>query len=134
MDVDPGALAALNKFAGHQPRALTAQEIAQIAGRAGRGMRDGTFGTTAEAPTLDDDIITQIETHAFEPLKTLAWRNSDLDFSSIETLLDSLGPPAPQPGLAKGHDAVDHITLSMLVREEATRGLADTTSPLPLLW
>lgn len=134
MDVDHVALAALNKFDGHQPRALTAQEIAQIAGRAGRGMRDGTFGTTADAPTLDDDIITQIETHAFEPLKTLAWRNSDLDFSSVETLLDSLGAPAPQPGLAKGHDAVDHITLSMLVREEEIRGLADTASRVRLLW
>jgi ATP-dependent RNA helicase SUPV3L1/SUV3 len=134
MDVDHVALAALNKFDGHQPRALTAQEIAQIAGRAGRGMRDGTFGTTADAPALDDDIITQIETHAFEPLKTLAWRNSDLDFSSVESLLDSLGAAAPQPGLAKGHDAVDHITLSMLVREEEIRGLADTASRVRLLW
>ena len=134
MDVDHVALAALNKFDGHQPRALTAQEIAQIAGRAGRGMRDGTFGTTAEASTLDDEIITQIETHAFEPLKTLAWRNSDLDFSTVETLLDSLGASAPLPGLAKGHDAVDHITLSMLVREEEIRGLADTASRVRLLW
>lgn len=134
MDVDHVALAALNKFDGHQARALTAQEIAQIAGRAGRGMRDGTFGTTAEAPVLDDEIITQIETHAFEPLKTLAWRNADLDFSSVETLLDALGAPAPQPGLAKGHDAVDHITLSMLVREEEIRGLADTASRVRLLW
>jgi ATP-dependent RNA helicase SUPV3L1/SUV3 len=134
MDVDHVALAALNKFDGHQPRALTAQEIAQIAGRAGRGMRDGTFGTTAEAPVLDDEIITQIETHAFEPLKTLAWRNSDLEFSSVESLLDTLGAPAPQPGLAKGHDAVDHITLAMLVREEEIRGLADTASRVRLLW
>jgi uncharacterized cofD-like protein len=66
MDVDHVALAALNKFDGHQPRALTAQEIAQIAGRAGRGMRDGTFGTTADAPVLDDEIITQLFQYRFD--------------------------------------------------------------------
>ena len=70
MDVDHVAFARLTKFDGHRPRRLTAPEVAQIAGRAGRGMRDGTFGTTADCPPLDDDIVHAVENHQFEPART----------------------------------------------------------------
>ncbi|MFC7542010.1 helicase-related protein [Siccirubricoccus deserti] len=63
MDVDHVAFAALQKFDGHQARLLNAQEAAQIAGRAGRGMRDGTFGTTGDCPPLPDEIVNKIEAH-----------------------------------------------------------------------
>jgi ATP-dependent RNA helicase SUPV3L1/SUV3 len=134
MDVDHVAFAALQKFDGHQIRALNAQEAAQIAGRAGRGMRDGTFGSTAECPPLPDELARQIEGHAFEPLSQIAWRNSDLDFGSIDGLLDSLGAAPPQPGLAKGNDAVDHITLNALAREPDVRTLAQGRAGVRLLW
>jgi ATP-dependent RNA helicase SUPV3L1/SUV3 len=134
MDVDHVAFAAMSKFDGQQPRPLTAQEVAQIAGRAGRGMKDGSFGTTAECPSMPEEIVAAVETHAFEPIGQLAWRNSDLDFTSIDALLDSLAAPAPQAGLAKGHDAVDHITLEALSRDVDVRGLADTMSRVRLLW
>jgi ATP-dependent RNA helicase SUPV3L1/SUV3 len=135
MDVDHVAFAALSKFDGHTVRALAPQEAAQIAGRAGRGMRDGTFGPTGECPALPDEMVDKIEKHEFEPLTTLAWRNSDLDFSGVDALLDSLAAPPPQPGLARGHDATDHVTLSMLAREEEIRRLADgSRSRIRLLW
>lgn len=134
MDVDHVAFADLKKFDGHALRALNAQEAAQIAGRAGRGMRDGTFGTTAECPPLPEELARQIEGHAFEPLAQIAWRNSDLDFASIDGLLDSLAAPPPQPGLAKGNDAVDHITLNALSREQDVRKLAQGRARVRLLW
>ncbi|MBR0662366.1 helicase-related protein, partial [Neoroseomonas oryzicola] len=134
MDVDHVAFAALSKFDGQNARPLTAQEVAQIAGRAGRGMKDGSFGTTAECPPMAEEIVEAVETHAFEPLGTLAWRNSDLDFTSIDALLGSLAASPPQAGLAKGHDAVDHITLEALSRDVEVRGLADTMSRVRLLW
>jgi ATP-dependent RNA helicase SUPV3L1/SUV3 len=134
MDVDHVAFAALQKFDGHAPRPLTAQEAAQIAGRAGRGMRDGSFGTTGDCPPLSEDIVDKIENHSFEPLQALAWRNSELDFTSVDALLDSLGAPSPAPGLAKGHDADDHIILSMLARETEVRALASTRPRVRLLW
>ena len=134
MDVDHVAFASLQKFDGHNARALTPQEAAQIAGRAGRGMRDGTFGTTAECPGLPDEMVEKIEGHHFEPLQALVWRNSDLDFSSPDALLDSLAAPAPQPGLTKGNDATDHIILSLLAREEAIRKLASSRARVELLW
>ncbi|MDN3563748.1 helicase-related protein [Paeniroseomonas aquatica] len=134
MDVDHVAFAALQKFDGHKPRQLTPQEAAQIAGRAGRGMRDGTFGVTGDCPPLPEEMVDKIERHNFEPLQALAWRNSELDFSNVDALLDSLAAPAPQAGLAKGHDATDHITLSMLAREPEIRGLAATRGRVRLLW
>ncbi|MBC4014411.1 DNA helicase [Siccirubricoccus deserti] len=134
MDVDHVAFAALQKFDGHQARLLNAQEAAQIAGRAGRGMRDGTFGTTGDCPPLPDEIVNKIEAHNFEALQTLAWRNGELDFTSVDALLDSLAAPPPQPGLSKGHDADDHITLSMLARETEMRALASSRSRVALLW
>ncbi|MFC7475327.1 helicase-related protein [Dankookia sp. GCM10030260] len=134
MDVDHVAFAALQKFDGHTARALNAQEAAQIAGRAGRGMRDGTFGTTGDCPPLPDEIVNKIENHNFEALQTLAWRNSELDFSSVDGLLDSLATPAPMPGLARGHDADDFITLSMLAREQELRALAGGRTRVRLLW
>ena len=61
MNVDHVAFAGLGKFDGHRPRRLTAAEIGQIAGRAGRGMKDGTFGTTTECPPIPDDVVDAVE-------------------------------------------------------------------------
>ncbi|MBX6743200.1 MAG: DNA helicase, partial [Acetobacteraceae bacterium] len=134
MDVDHVAFASLTKFDGHTARVLTAQEAAQIAGRAGRGMRDGTFGVTGDCPPLPEEMVSKIENHNFEPLQTLAWRNSDLDFTSVDALLESLAAPPSLPGLAKGNDASDHVTLSMLAREEEIRALASNRNRVRLLW
>jgi ATP-dependent RNA helicase SUPV3L1/SUV3 len=134
MDVDHVAFASLRKFDGHALRDLTAQEAAQIAGRAGRGMRDGSFGTTADSAPLPEEMAKQIENHEFEPLSQLCWRNAALDFASLDALLDSLAAPPPAPGLAKGNDAVDHITLHALSREVEIRGLAQGRAAVRLLW
>ncbi len=134
MDVDHVAFARLSKFDGHRPRPLAAAEVAQIAGRAGRGMRDGTFGTTAECPPLDDDLVEQVESHSFEPLEQLCWRNGLLDFSHIDSLLESLTLPPPGPGLIRGNDASDLETLAALAREPDIRDMARGRSRVRLLW
>jgi ATP-dependent RNA helicase SUPV3L1/SUV3 len=134
MDVNHVAFAGLQKFDGHRPRPLAAPEIAQIAGRAGRGMRDGTFGTTGACPELAEDLVQAVEAHVFDPLTSLFWRNERLDFSGIDALLDSLAAPPPRPGLVRGNDASDFTTLAALAREPATRALADRPARLRLLW
>jgi ATP-dependent RNA helicase SUPV3L1/SUV3 len=134
MDVNHVAFAGLNKYDGHRPRRLTAPEIAQIAGRAGRGMRDGTFGTTATCPDMPGELAEAVEAHVFEPLTSLAWRNSDLDFTSVDALLGSLLAPPPRPGLVRGNDASDLETLAALARDAPTRALAGTRSRVRLLW
>jgi ATP-dependent RNA helicase SUPV3L1/SUV3 len=134
MNVDHVAFAGLGKFDGHRPRRLTAAEIGQIAGRAGRGMRDGTFGTTTECPPIPDEVVAAVEGHSFDSIDMLCWRNSDLDFSSIDGLLDSLNAAPPGPGLARGNEASDLETLTALAREPEIRRLAQGRRRLRLLW
>src|ERR1700753_442368 len=93
MDVDHVAFAASEKFDGHGVRPLRPDEIGQIAGRAGRYMNDGTFGVTAEAEPLDEEIVGRIESHRYDPVKVLQWRNAALNFHSIGALLESLDAP-----------------------------------------
>jgi ATP-dependent RNA helicase SUPV3L1/SUV3 len=134
MDVDHVAFAGLAKFDGHRPRRLAAAEVAQIAGRAGRGMRNGSFGTTAACRPLDPDIVQAVEAHSFEPLVQLCWRSSDLDFSSIDALVAALTAPPPRPGLVRGDAATDLQTLVALAREHDIRDLARGRSRVRLLW
>ncbi|MBX5452373.1 MAG: DNA helicase [Acidobacteriia bacterium] len=134
MDVDHVAFASLNKFDGHQRRSLSAAELAQIAGRAGRGMRDGSFGTTAECPPLDDDVVRALEEHSFEPLRQVCWRNSALDFQSIDALLASLAKPSGHAALARGNDASDFLTLAALADVPEIRQKARSPTRVRLLW
>jgi ATP-dependent RNA helicase SUPV3L1/SUV3 len=115
MDVDHVAFASLCKYDGHRMRLLRADELAQIAGRAGRYLRDGSFGVTADAPELRDDVIARIENHRFDPLKKAQWRNSALDFSSLDALERSLSRPTRIEGLTRTRDALDHLTLNALI-------------------
>ncbi len=134
MNVDHVAFAGLGKFDGHRPRRLTAAEMGQIAGRAGRGMRDGTFGTTTQCPPIPEETVNAIEAHNFDPLDQICWRNNDLDFAHLDSLLDSLQAPAPRAGLVKGNDASDFETLSALAREPEIRDLARGRTRVRLLW
>ena len=86
MDLDHVAFARLAKFDGRGPRRLSAAEIGQIAGRAGRHMSDGTFGTTADEGPLDPEIVAAVEEHRFEPLTRISWRNIALNFNTVGAL------------------------------------------------
>ncbi|WP_236646570.1 helicase-related protein [Aristophania vespae] len=116
MDVDHVALASLRKFDGFNYRHLSAQEIAQIVGRAGRGMKDGTFGTLeGSCPQLPSDMVKIIENHDFTPLKQIYWRETDLDFSTPFTLLHSLQTKPPRSELVKGRASSDLDVLETLI-------------------
>src|ERR1700720_2057339 len=134
MDLDHVAFARIGKFDGRCPRRLTAAEIAQIAGRAGRHMNDGTFGTTAEQGTLDPEIVEAIETHSFEPLTRLNWRNNRLKFGSIAALLKSLDERPSAPDLVQAREADDHRALQALARNADIGGLATHPGAVRLLW
>jgi ATP-dependent RNA helicase SUPV3L1/SUV3 len=134
MDVDHVGFAGLSKFDGHRPRHLLATEVAQIAGRAGRGLRDGTFGTTSECPPLDEDIVRAVEEHQFEALEQICWRNSDLDFASVDALLATLNAPPPRPGLVRGNEASDVETLAALARDGDILSLARSRRRVAQLW
>ena len=134
MDLDHVAFARLSKFDGFAPRRLSPSEIGQIAGRAGRNARDGTFGPTGEVGPFDPDLIEAIEGHSFESLKTLSWRNSDLDFRSVGALLGSLDRHAPDRCLSRKRNAEDHRALFALARRSDGAPTAQGRAAVRLLW
>jgi ATP-dependent RNA helicase SUPV3L1/SUV3 len=134
LDIDHVAFTGLVKFDGTAPRALRPAEVAQIAGRAGRHVRNGTFGATADLGPFDPDLVTAVEEHRFAPLEALSWRNSELDFASPAALLDSLERKPPVPQLRRARDADDHRALAVLARDEETAGLARSPEAVRLLW
>ncbi|HEY2110573.1 MAG TPA: helicase-related protein, partial [Dongiaceae bacterium] len=105
MDLLHVAFAGLSKFDGRGPRRLTPAELAQIAGRAGRHMNDGSFGTTAEIGALPPETVEAIENHRFDAIAALMWRNSDLDFHSVAGLQASLERRSPDPVLMRAREA-----------------------------
>ena len=134
MDLDHVAFARTAKFDGKGPRRLTAAEIAQIAGRAGRHMSDGTFGTTADEGPLDAEIVEAVEAHRFDPLARLNWRNVRLDFASVGALLKSLEERPNLPGLVPAREADDHRALRALARNQGVMRLAAHPGAVRLLW
>ncbi|MGD9613929.1 MAG: helicase-related protein [Alphaproteobacteria bacterium] len=134
MDLDHVAFARLAKFDGRGPRRLSPAEIGQIAGRAGRHMSNGTFGTTADEGLLEPEIVAAVEEHRFEPLTRISWRNSNLRFNSVGALLQSLDERPPVPGLVQVRDADDHRALQLLSRNTEVAGLATNPGAVRLLW
>jgi ATP-dependent RNA helicase SUPV3L1/SUV3 len=134
MNVDHVAFAGLRKFDGRGPRALAPGELAQIAGRAGRHMNDGTFGTTADCPDLASETVAAIEGHVFPPIKSIMWRNSDLRFVSVAALLADLERAPKLPGLMRARDAEDHLALQALSRESELMEKAQAPERVRLLW
>jgi ATP-dependent RNA helicase SUPV3L1/SUV3 len=134
MDVDHVAFASGRKFDGQVARALEATEVAQIAGRAGRHMNNGTFGTTGDVPGLDPMIVEAVENHHFSPLKKLQWRNSALRFTSIGALINSLDQIPDIPGLMRAREADDRLALTALSRDADALSRAQTPDRVRLLW
>jgi ATP-dependent RNA helicase SUPV3L1/SUV3 len=134
MDLDHVAFARLAKFDGRGPRRLSPVEIGQIAGRAGRHMSDGTFGTTADEGSLDPTIVAAVEEHRFEPLTHVSWRNTKLRFDTVGALLRSLDERPPTPGLVQARLADDHRALHLLSRSAEVMRLAAHPGAVRLLW
>ena len=134
MDVDHVAFAGLRKFDGRRSRWLHPQEIGQIAGRAGRYRKDGTFGVTGEAPDIDADVVAAVEGHVFQPVDAAEWRNPRLDFQSLQGLMRSLAAPAPASGLKLSEEAQDETTLRQLAADETVIRRTRDRANLIRLW
>lgn len=134
LDVGHIAFASRRKFDGRQRRYLRAEELAQIAGRAGRFRDDGAFGETADCTPFEEETVDRITNHDFDPVEALNWRNADLDWSSIADLLASLRRPSPSPILRRAPDALDELTLSALAQDENLDRVVRTHAHVRRLW
>ena len=134
LDVDHVAFASDRKFDGYQFRKLNPAELAQIAGRAGRATRDGTFGTTGRCEPFEPELVQALESHTFEPIRLLQWRNTDLDFASIGALQASLAAPPNEQGLTRAPIGEDILVLEHAARDEDVRALAANRAAIERLW
>jgi ATP-dependent RNA helicase SUPV3L1/SUV3 len=134
MQVEHVAFAATRKFDGRGPRPLSPAELAQIAGRAGRHIKDGSFGTTAEIGPFDAETAERIENHRFASLTSLKWRNSELRFASLAALRTSLARLPDRPGLVRAREADDEVALAHLALDPDIGMLACSPERVALLW
>ena len=126
LDIGHVAFAGLSKYDGHRQRRLTPAEMAQIAGRAGRHQRDGTFGTLSggggagsggASPEFTPEEVYAIEEHRFAPLTRLYWREAEPRFDSLSVLIGDLEAPPNDPALAAAPQAIDLAVLKHLAED-----------------
>lgn len=134
LDLREVTFANLHKFDGRKRRPLNLQELAQIAGRAGRASQDGLFSTLHSIPALAPNVIRAIEEHRFPAIRRLVWRNHDLDFSSMEALTDALRKPSPRPMLQRIQSAEDYEALIWLKERAAIQSRATSRARVEMLW
>jgi len=134
LDVDHVAFAQDRKFDGYQFRNLNPGELGQIAGRAGRHLRDGTFGVTGQVQPFDDELVERIQTHQFDPVKVLQWRSKALDFSSLRDLRASLDVAPVIQGLTRALPATDSQALDYLSRYPEVIDMATNPERVEKLW
>ena len=134
LDVDHVAFASDRKFDGYQFRKLNPAELGQIAGRAGRATRDGTFGTTGRCDPFDQDLVHALESHTFDPVRMLQWRNSAIDFTSLGALQASLAMPPQEQGLTRAPTGEDILVLEHAARDDDVKALATSAAAIERLW
>ncbi|WFU25349.1 helicase-related protein [Bradyrhizobium sp. CB1717] len=134
LDVDHVAFASDRKFDGYQFRRLTPSEFAQIAGRAGRATRNGTFGTTGRCAPFEPELVNALQNHTFDAVKMLQWRNSKLDFSSLGALQVSLNLAPGHEALTRAPIAEDMRVLDHAARDVEVRDIAHGKAAVERLW
>lgn len=134
LDVDHVAFSAVRKFDGQNFRNLTPNEIGQIAGRAGRHMNDGSFGVTGNCEPFESDLIERLETHNFDPVRVLQWRNRRLDFATLDRLRDSLREVPGEQRLTRARMADDVLALETVSNDREIADYARTPAAVGRLW
>ena len=134
LDVDHVAFASDRKYDGYQFRRLNPAEFAQIAGRAGRATRDGTFGTTGRCAPFEPELVNALQNHTFESVKVLQWRNAKLDFSSLGSLQVSLALTPSHEALTRAPIAEDLRVLDHAARDADVRDMAHGAAAVERLW
>jgi ATP-dependent RNA helicase SUPV3L1/SUV3 len=138
MDVAHVAFASLRKFDGRRQRRLTVPEMAQIAGRAGRHQRDGTFGTLSfeggRGAAFEEEEVEAIEAHVFPSLDHLYWREGEPDLSSVDALIADLEKRPASAVLRAAPQAVDLAVLKKLAEEPWVRSVAKGERMVGRLW
>jgi len=134
LNINHVSFSSLQKFDGRFKRNLFPSEIGQIAGRAGRYQNDGTFGYTKDAGNIDPLIIKSIEDHKFDDLKKIYWRNSNIDFSSLGSVFNSLKEFPVKNFFLHKKNAEDEVNFKYLSKDEELNKYLNHETTIKLLW
>ncbi len=134
MDLDYVYFSNLKKFDGKKLRRLNLSEIGQIAGRAGRYLNDGGFGITGQCKEITPEDVELLEHHKFEEIRTLYWRNSNLNFNNAYSLLKSLEEKPQTEWLRKIHECEDEKAIKYFLKDTKFNNLNINDKTLSLLW
>ena len=134
MDLDNVYFSNLKKYDGKKLRRLNLAEIGQISGRAGRYLNDGVFGITGDCGEINAEEINLIENHKFEEIRTLFWRNSNLNFSSTSSLLKSLEERPNKDWLRRIQECEDEKVLKYFLKDFRDQKIIQNENGLKLLW
>jgi len=134
MDLENVYFSNLKKFDGKKLRRLNLSEIGQIAGRAGRYLNDGNFGITGDCKEINAEEVELLENHKFEKIRTLFWRNSNLNFNNASSLIKSLDERPDKDWLKRIHECEDEKLLKYFLKDLSTHEISDNQEVLSLLW
>ena len=134
MDLDFIYFSNIKKFDGKKLRRLNLAEIGQIAGRAGRYLNDGSFGITGDCKEISPEEVELLENHKFEEIRTLFWRNSNLNFNNPISLIKSLEEKPQVEWLRKIHECEDGKALKYFLKDQRILNIEFDKKTLMLLW
>jgi len=134
MDIDNVSFSSLKKFDGKKNRKLTLSEISQIAGRAGRHINDGTFGITGECKGLTSDEIEKLEKHELNNINMLCWRNSEINFNNLNSLVSSLEKKTDNEFLRRINDCEDERMLKFMIKNNNDLANTNSKDNIKILW
>ena len=134
MDLENVYFSNLKKFDGKKLRRLNLSEIGQIAGRAGRYLNDGNFGITGDCKEINAEEVELLENHKFKKIRTLFWRNSNLNFNNATSLIKSLDERPNEDWLKRIHECEDEKLLKYFLKNSSAHKISDNEEVLSLLW
>ena len=134
MDINNVSFSSLKKFDGKKKRKLNLSEISQIAGRAGRHINDGTFGITGECKGITSDEIEKLEKHELNNINVLYWRNSEINFDSLDSLISSLEKKTNSEFLRRINDCEDEKMLKFMVKNNSSLTTTNSKDYIKTLW
>ena len=134
MDLENVYFSNLKKFDGKKLRRLNLSEIGQIAGRAGRYLNDGNFGITGDCKEINAEEVELLENHKFEEIRTLIWRNSNLNFNNASSLIKSLDERPNKDWLKRVHECEDEKVLKYFLKDLNAHKISENQETLSLLW
>ncbi len=88
----------------------------------------------ADALPFDTEVARALESHTFEPIKTMQWRNTALDFASIGALQASLAETPKEACLTRAPVGEDILVLDHAGRDDEIRALATSRQAVERLW